>query len=151
MVRRPKSASDHQSDRQLVADLPFAMTHSEARIVSELLATGSLREAGFTERVTSHDFLAERRIHTAAHFIEYLQHELFPQEMKLRQRRAEKLQPLQGRVLRAHFDTSLETPTLILQARIRNQADFDDTLRRLQSFSFEEWQRHCDEERADAD
>jgi hypothetical protein len=71
--------------------------------------------------------------------------------MQLRQRRAEKLQPLQGRVLRAHFDTSLETPTLILQARIRNQADFDDTLRRLQSFSFEEWQRHCDEERADAD
>jgi hypothetical protein len=151
MARRPKSASDHQSDRPVGAELPFALTHSQERIISELLLTGEIREPGFKDRVTAPEFLAQQLVSTAAQYIDYLQHELFPQEMLLCQRRAEKLQPLQGKALRAHFDQSLETPILTLQARIRNQADFDDTLRRLQRFSFDDWQRHCEQERADAD
>ncbi|GAB4432919.1 MAG: hypothetical protein OHK0011_15860 [Turneriella sp.] len=151
MARRPKAASDDERDRPVGTGLPFAMTHSEERIIAELLVTGEVREAGFKTRVMAPDFLTQQLISSAAQFIDYLQHELFPQEMLLRQRRAEKLQSLQGKALRVHFDQSLETPTLILQARIRNQAEFEDTLRRLQRFSFTDWQRHCEKERADAD
>ena len=151
MARRPRAASDEQSDRPVVTGLPFASTHSEERIIAELLLTGEVREAGFRSRVMAPDFLEQQLVSTAAQFIDYLQHELFPQEMLLCQRRSEKLQPLQGRALRAHFDQSLETPTLTLQARIRNQAEFEDTLRRLQNFSFADWVLHCEEERADAD
>ncbi|MFZ5628305.1 MAG: hypothetical protein ACOY5B_04195 [Spirochaetota bacterium] len=151
MPRAPKAAADDQKGRPAGRRLPFPLTHSEERIVTELLATGELREHGFGSRVTAADFLSSQLITNGVQFIDFLQHELFPQEMLLRQRRSEYLQPLQGKVLRAHFDQSLETPTLTLQARIRNQAEFEDTLRRLQRFSFIEWQRHCEQERADAD
>ncbi|HNL11159.1 MAG TPA: hypothetical protein PKM44_11650 [Turneriella sp.] len=151
MARRPKAASDNQNVCPVSTGLPFPLTHSEERIVAELLVTGELREAGFRSRVTAADFLAQQLVSNATQFIDYLQHELFPQEMLLRQRRAERLQPLQGKALRAHFDQSLETPTLTLQARIRSEAEFEDTLRRLQRFNFAEWLRHCEEERADAD
>lgn len=151
MARRPKVASDDPGGQRIAVILPFALTHSEQRIVAELLATGELREAGFKARVTAAEFLSAQLVTNAAQFIDYLQHELFPQEMLLRQRRSEQLQPLQGKALRVHFDQNLETPTLILQARIRNEAEFEDTLRRLQHFSFADWQRHCDQERVDAD
>ncbi len=151
MARTPKAASGMKREAAAGQHLPFAATHSEQRIVSELLATGELREAGFSDRVTATTFLAKQMITSAAQFIDYLQHELFPQEMLLRQRRAEQLQQLQGMALRVHFDQSLETPTLTLQARIRSEAEYDDTVRRLQRFSFADWQRHCEQERADAD
>ncbi len=147
----PKPASDDRDKRSETALLPFSQTHSEKRIIAELLATGEIREEGFTDRVTDAAFLSQQMITNAAQYIEFLQHELFPQEMQLKQRRAEKLRELQGNVLRVHFDQTLETSTLTLQARIRNAAEFADTLRRLQRFSFAEWQRHCEEERADAD
>lgn len=151
MPLTPKAASDKPAERRNAPVLPFAATHSEERIISELLVTGELREQGFRMRVTAADFLVQQLISNAAQFIDFLQHELFPQEMLLRQRRTEQLQALQGKVLRVHFDQTLETPTLTLQARIRNQAEFEDTLRRLQRFSFADWQRHCEQERTDAD
>jgi hypothetical protein len=149
--RSAKPASGRSEADPAISSLPFRLTHSEERIIAELLAMGELRDTGFKQRVTSKEFLAQHLVTSAAEFIEYLQHELFPQEMQLRRRRAELLQPLQGKALRAHFDQSLETPTLLLQARIHNQAEYDDTLRRLQRFSFTDWQRHCEQERADAD
>lgn len=151
MARTPKETSGKPAERRKAPDLPFAATHSEQRIIAELLATGELRELGFTARVTAADFLARQLISDAEQFIDYLLHELFPQEMLLVQRRTEHLQPLQGTVLRVHFDQTLETPTLTLQARIRNVAEFEDTLRRLQRFSFADWERHCEQERTDAD
>jgi hypothetical protein len=149
--RSAKPASGCSETEQAIISLPFRLTHSEERIIAELLAMGELRDTGFKQRVTSKEFLAQHLVTSAAEFIEYLQHELFPQEMQLRRRRAELLQPLQGKALRAHFDQSLETPTLLLQARIHNEAEFADTLQRLMCFSFADWQRHCEQERADAD
>lgn len=150
MSRTPKTESDGH-DRQSAVPLPFTATHSQRRILTELLSTGELRETGFAGRVASADFLRAQMISNSAQLIEFLQHELFPQEMQLRARREERLQTLQGRAMRVHYDQSLETPTLIVQARIHTQADFQDTLQRLQDFGFAEWQRQCDQERADED
>lgn len=131
--------------------LPFHTTHSERRIIQELIAIGELRESGFAARAITPDFLSAEKIHSAQKLIEHLEEILFPQEVKLRQKRAALLQDLNGGVLRVHFDNSLETATLTLQARVQNAAEFDDLLRRLQRFDFAAWQEHCASERADAD
>lgn len=131
--------------------LPFHSTHSERKIISELIEIGERRESGFGTRVMTPEFFTARRIRTATELIRQLEHLLFPQEMQLRQKRADFLKRLNGGMLRVHFDSSLETAALTIQARVQSAAEFDDLVRRLQSFNFTDWQRHCESERADAD
>lgn len=143
MERQPKPSS--------VERLPFRTTLSEQRIIGDLLGIGGLREPGFAARVTTAAFLRSQLIDTAAVFIEWLRHELFPQEAQLRERRTELLREVNGGPLRVHFDQSLETATLTLQAKIRSNEEYQALLHRLKSFDFAAWQNHCDTERTDAD
>jgi hypothetical protein len=129
---------------------PFHVTQSEARIMRELLAIVALRGDEAAEW-QNEDFLTSRSITTAAGCIEALREDLFPEETKLRKKRAEFLKPLNGSPMRAHFDQSLETATLTLHAQVQSKLDYENLLKRLQAFNFDEWQAHCDRERIDAD
>ncbi len=129
---------------------PFHTTQSELRILSELLAIMTLRGK---DRAAwqNEDFLTSRSIGTAAACIEALREELFPEETRLRRERTEFLKPLNGGAVRAHFDQSLETAALTIQAQVHNKADYDNLVARLQAFSFDAWQARCNSERVDAD
>lgn len=129
---------------------PFHTTQSELRILGELLAIVALRGKNAAEW-QNEDFLTSRNITTAAICIEALRETLFPEETKLRKKRAEFLRPLNGSPLRAHFDQSLETAVITLHAQVQNKVEYENLLKRLQAFNFDEWQKLCDDERIDAD
>lgn len=131
--------------------LPFHTTHSEERLIADLLRTGEIRQPGFRKNMTEPEYLKRQAISTAAQFIAHLEVILFPQEMALRQKRQKKLAPLNCSFLRTHSDASLETATLTLQAKIRNAEEYSELLRRLTQFDFAEWQKYCESERCNAD
>jgi hypothetical protein len=136
-----------------VSQLPFHTTESEKRIIRELLVTFELRnlEKGASLIDINSKALTDGRINTATKFIAYLKENLFPTETKLIQKRGDFLKPLQADALRVHFDQTLETATLALNAKIRNAVEYRLLLEKLNAFDFEAWVRHCETERSDAD
>jgi hypothetical protein len=120
----------------------FHTTASEKRI---------LRELGEVARIRGVQLPDAGVFSGAAECISRLNEILFPQESRLLAERERLLKPLNSGPLRVHFDRSLESPALTLQAKVRDAADYAALLGRLGAFDFETWARHCEEERSDAD
>lgn len=121
---------------------PFHTTESEKRILGELLQIASLRGEKLTPEALGEN---------AALAITNLKERLFPAETRIALEREKLLKNLQGNSLRTHFDQTLETATLTINAKIRTAAEYRAFLEKLSAFDFEAWSRHCDSERSDAD
>jgi hypothetical protein len=131
--------------------IPLRATQSETRILHELLGISKLRAANSQDKWQDSDYLKSMGIETAAACIEAMRAELFPLETALRKRRAEALREINGGPVKSHFDNTLETASLTINAHIKNKSDYDTLLTKLQAFDFSAWQQHCESERIDAD
>lgn len=121
---------------------PFHVTTSERRIIGDLLAIAQRRSVLLPDPATAQ---------SARMYIQILEHALFPELAALRERRVTLLQPLQAEAVRAHFDMTLESSVVTLNAKIRSGEELRSLVEKLRSFDFEAWQNHCDSERMHAD
>lgn len=118
----------------------------------DLIAIGAAREDKEADQHFATELISRLGPFTeAASAIAVLQKDLFPQETKLRDQRAELLQPLQSRASRVHFDHTLETDEISITVKIRNADDFAALKSAITQFDYAAWQRHCGGERVDAD
>lgn len=123
---------------------PFHTTQSEKRILAELHQITHLRQA--------HEVFAQAlKAESAAAAISLLEQQLFPAEAELRRQRHKLLAPLNHAPLRAHFDHTLETAEIVLNAKILNQKDFERVKEAINGFDILTWLKHCEAERTNAD